>query len=594
MSRLLVICLLLWCTAASQAAETSASALQADLNALKELQQSKWESQKELQVKDIETVRQQIASVDKRVDDQLAQLGQSVDRFGIVIGVLGVGVTVLLVFGGFLGYRNAKSEAKEAASAAAKEVAADAASASAQDWFDKQAHSLKEQIQSLELKAARLHVEMDGHAQGVQAHAADVKKAISTAQESIGKSGVQTPDALDESTRVLAQRDRELRASDEDSYSFDDWNTRAHAAYTAGALEEAAYFWLKAGRVANAGAVNVAQVFVNRGITQGKLSQHDAAMATYDEVVRRFGDAADLALREQVARALLNKGVIQGELGQHDAAMATYEEVVRRFGAAAELTLREQVARALVNKSGTEGRLNQHDACKATVDEVLRRFGEAREPALREQVARALFNKGVAQAHLSQYESAISTYDEVLRRFGDAADPALREQVAKALVNKGVTQGQLGQSEAEMATYDEVSRRFGDAADRALSEQVAKALSGAGFQRLLRAKELLKLGNPAGQELLHTALRNQDEAVKRCTQPNGIILGNRAYVHCLLGNITAAESDFAAALRAPADGGAEIYEATLKDLEIHPLEQDAQMRALVERLWALFQQAQQG
>ncbi|MGX5664045.1 hypothetical protein, partial [Diaphorobacter nitroreducens] len=294
-SRLLAICLLLCGTAAAQATETSTFASRDDLNAFKELQQGKWESQKELQVKDIEAVRQQITAVDKRIDDQLAQLGQSVDRFGILTTLLSVGITVLLVLGGFLGYRNAKSEAKEAAS--------DAARASAQEWLGQQANQLSKKIEAMEQKAAQLHMEMDKHAQGVEAHAADVAKALNTAQESIGKTGAQTPSALAESTKVLAQRDRELKASNEDSYSFDDWNTRAHAAYTAGDLEDAAYFWLKAARVANAGDASVAKVLVNRGIAQGRLNQHEAAVATYDEVLRRFGEAAEPALREQVARA---------------------------------------------------------------------------------------------------------------------------------------------------------------------------------------------------------------------------------------------------------------------------------------------------
>ncbi|MBO9679244.1 MAG: hypothetical protein J7556_13470 [Acidovorax sp.] len=473
MSRLLAICLLLWGTAAAQATDTSTFASRDDLNAFKELQQSKLEAQKELQVKDIEAVRQQITAVDKRVDDQLAQLGQSIDRFGILTTLLSVGITILLVLGGFLGYRNAKSEAKEAAS--------DAAGASAKEWFDKQANQLRETIEAMEQKAAQLHVEMDEHAQGVQAHAADVAIALNTAQESIGKTWAQIPSALDESTKVLAQRDRELKASNEDSYSFDDWNTRAHAAYTSGAMEDAAYFWLKAARVANAGAASVAKVLVNRGITQGQLSQSEAAMATYDEVLRRFGDSAEPALRKQVAMALVNKGSTQGQLNQNEAATATYDEVLRRFGDSAEPALRKQVAMALVHKGIAQGQLNQNEAAMATYDEVLRRFGEAAEPALRKQVAMALVNKGGTQGRLNQNEAAMATYDEVLRRFGDSAEPALRKQVAMALVNKGITQGRLNQNEAAMATYDEVLRRFGDSAEPALRKQVARALVNKGI-----------------------------------------------------------------------------------------------------------------
>ncbi|MBT3067285.1 hypothetical protein [Rhodoferax sp. U11-2br] len=455
MKRLLAMSLLLASAAIAQAATTSSVASDNELNAFKELQQSKWEAQKELQSKDIEAVRQQIAAVDKRVDDQLAQLGQSVDRFGMVISVLGIAITVLLVSVGLLGYRNAQSDAKQAATDAAKN--------SAEEWLKSNTTNLNAQIETLEKKAAQVHGQMDQTKQSVIEHEAKFKQeaeeASRTLQEHINKIGSVTAMNNDQS-QALASRDSELKNINEDSYSFDDWNTRAFAAYSAGKLDDAAYFWAKASNVPNAGATNVAQVLFNRGISQAKLNQHEAEIATYDE--------------------------------------------------------------------------------------VLRRFDEATEPALIEQVARALVNKGTAQGHLNQYEAAIATYDEVLRRFGEATEPALREQVARAA-------------------------------------------NGAGFGRLLMAKTLGGPNEPAAQLLLQAALANLNDGAARCIQPNGMLLGNRAYVQCLLGNTTAAEGDFAAALRAPVNGGRELYEETLKDLDKHPLAEDANMRALVEHAWATYQ-----
>ncbi|MGX5664321.1 hypothetical protein, partial [Diaphorobacter nitroreducens] len=63
-----------------------------------------------------------------------------------------------------------------------------------------------------------------------------------------------------------------------------------------------------------------------------------------------FGEYAEPALCESVARAMFNKGVHHGQLNQHEAAVATNDEVLRRFGETAEPALREAVARALVYK----------------------------------------------------------------------------------------------------------------------------------------------------------------------------------------------------------------------------------------------------
>ncbi|WP_146749283.1 hypothetical protein [Paracidovorax anthurii] len=71
--------------------------------------------------------------------------------------------------------------------------------------------------------------------------------------------------------------------------------------------------------------------------------------------------------------------------------------------------------------------------------------------------------------------------------------------------------------------------------------------------------------------------------------PNGIYLGNRAYVQYLLGKPQQAEDDFCAALQIPEGGDRDLYEATLKDLDIHPIPEDQGMRKLVERAWTNYQ-----
>jgi hypothetical protein len=56
--------------------------------------------------------------------------------------------------------------------------------------------------------------------------------------------------------------------------------------------------------------------------------------------------ATELPLHEQVAKALVNKGTALGTLGRHERAITVYDDLLARFGTAAEPPLREQVARA--------------------------------------------------------------------------------------------------------------------------------------------------------------------------------------------------------------------------------------------------------
>ena len=84
-----------------------------------------------------------------------------------------------------------------------------------------------------------------------------------------------------------------------------------------------------------------------KGVAQGNLTSPADAVATYDEVVRRFGEATEPGIRELVAMALVNKGNAQGNLTSPADPVATYEEVVRRFGEATEPGIRKLVGNAL-------------------------------------------------------------------------------------------------------------------------------------------------------------------------------------------------------------------------------------------------------
>ncbi len=220
----------------------------------------------------------------------------------------------------------------------------------------------------------------------------------------------------------------------------------------------------------------VAEALVNRGVTQGRSGEAQGAMATYDEVVERFGDSDVPELQVQVAMALFNRGVTQGRSGEAQEAMATYDEVVERFGDSDMPELQVQVAKALANKAITQGQIGEAQGAMATCDKVVERFGDIDVPELQVSVAMALFNRGVTQGRSGEAQGAMATYDEVVERFGDSDVPELQVHVAMALFNRAITQGQIGEAQAEMATYDEVVERFGNSDMPELQVPVAEAL----------------------------------------------------------------------------------------------------------------------
>ena len=285
--------------------------------------------------------------------------------------------------------------------------------------------------------------------------------------------------------------------------------------------------------------IRTAMALYNKGIVLGQAGRFDDEIRTYDDLLRRFADADNPALQEQVAEALFSKGVTLGKASRFDDEIRTYDDLLRRFADADNPALQEQVAKALRNKGFTLGQTNRFDDEIRTYDDLLRRFADSDDPALQEQVAKALLNKGFTLGKASRFDDAIRAYDDLLRRFADADNSALQEQVAKALLYKGITLGKANRFDDAIRTYDDLFRRFADAENPALQEQVAKALFNKGvalgevnrFDDAIRAcDDLLRrfadADNPALQEQVAKALLYKglalghanrfDDAIRTC------------------------------------------------------------------------------
>ncbi|EKE8760363.1 hypothetical protein OW265_000553, partial [Vibrio cholerae] len=152
-----------------------------------------------------------------------------------------------------------------------------------------------------------------------------------------------------------------------------------------------------------------------------------------------------------------------------------------------------------------------------------------------------------------------------------------------------VTQSQLNQSEQAIQTYNDLIAYVGDDQTPALREQVAMALNQVGFALLCQSKQLIQKSEfDSANILLNQALEKFELAIRE--HASGICIGNKAYALALLGQLEGSEQMFANALRAEVNGGETLYQGTLKDFDVHPIEQDKAFRETVEQQWALYQQ----
>jgi tetratricopeptide (TPR) repeat protein len=265
-----------------------------------------------------------------------------------------------------------------------------------------------------------------------------------------------------------------------------------------------------------------------KGVTLGYMYKPDEAIRVYDDVIKRFGDAPEIQLRELVAKAMVNKGLTLGQMGKPDEEISVYDDVIERFGDAPEIQLRGQVAKAMFNKGVALGKMDKHEDAIRVCDEVIERFGDAPEVQLREQVARAMVNKGVALGKMDKHEDAIRVYDAVIERFGDEPETKLREPVARAMGNKGFTFGEMGKPDEAIRVYDAVIERFGDAPEVQLREPVAWAMvnKGVALGRMDKHEDAIRVYDDVIERFGDAPEVQLREPVAWAMVNKGVALGN--------------------------------------------------------------------
>ena len=287
--------------------------------------------------------------------------------------------------------------------------------------------------------------------------------------------------------------------------------------------------------------VHVVAAVVCKRVLQERVTESQAELMIYDELAERLGgDSVPKDLRVRVAHALFNEAASRNQHGDSDGAIGGYDEVIRRFPASEVQELEVQVlaARALVDKGLTCVQSGEPSTAIESYDEVLQRIGFDRAPELQIEAARALSSKGVAQGQLGKPGAAITIYDEVLERFGTDQTPAIRVQVARALVNKGNMQWQLGDIRIAIVTYDEVIERFGESDALQLQKPVARSLYNKGAA-------LAALGDTVA------AIAAFDDAIERFGGTEAPELwGEVARALSNLGDVHAQEGNWTAAMTA--------------------------------------------
>jgi tetratricopeptide (TPR) repeat protein len=316
---------------------------ESELAANKELSQTRADAQKESLNKDIQAQAVHIEAQDKRFEQQdklLDSFSTRISDLSFTLIVAGFILTLVGLVASLAGYFTVSRRAKDEASLAVKK------------WLDEEGPKaikikitdmdsyIAEQIDKIAAKREEFDREIEKLRVAAAAPLAELQKKITAHNDLVQEQ------TLPSNSDVINQLVDALKHKPEATYGFEDWNARAHDAYTKGNFALAAEYWLQAARGGKGSGVQVAQSLYNAGIALGQLKRTDEAIAVFDEVVSRYGSAPEATLRLLVANALLNKSMTLGLLKKLEETILVCDEVVSRYGSAPEGGLRELVADA--------------------------------------------------------------------------------------------------------------------------------------------------------------------------------------------------------------------------------------------------------
>lgn len=380
-------------------------------------------------------------------DAGMARLEWIAAIFGAVVGLLGVAITVAIVFFAIKTKEAAVFEAK-------KEIAGEREAIAV----------IRDQAESALNEIAAKQAEIEAHREKSQLFAREIEQRAAA-------------------TNALATRPAEAEAATDDRSLAEDKPLRD--------LTESEFM----ARIAAASegdpvrtielSIAMRQMFESdeaqsfatfyEAWAYGETDRHRESITAYDRLIRRFRNDDRPSIRSRLASAMFNKGLQLTALGLLEDAAVTYSEVKSLFGGATGDPDREEAAKSAVNQGYVLAQLGRSEEAIAVFDDVLARYGDDADPALRLQVAMALYNKGGRLLSLDRPEDAVRAYDDVLARFDGSDDPAMHVRLAKTLVNRAVALETLGRRDEAIATNERVAARF-RGRDGELCNQVAKAL----------------------------------------------------------------------------------------------------------------------
>lgn len=295
--------------------------------------------------------QQKLDFFDKRLDYQDKRIGDLTAILSLTLAFFGALMTVIVIFFSLRSKREAVLEAKDEARTEIQQQAPKVI----EGWLDDKGKDLlagkidgllkvetDKAIANFEARATQSLDKLDREQEAAHRQNEEQNHLIKRLSDQLLAKGTPTP----EEKREAGDSTRNLESKPPKDYRSNDWMLLALKAYWDEKPALAVEYFSNAADLSSQPQERARALFY-KGVTLGQMGRNEEEFACYDEVLKRYSDAPEAELREQVAKALVNKGVSLGRMGRNEEEIACYDEVLKRYGDAPEADLREQVANAL-------------------------------------------------------------------------------------------------------------------------------------------------------------------------------------------------------------------------------------------------------
>ena len=179
---------------------------------------------------------------------------------------------------------------------------------------------------------------------------------------------------------------------------------------------------------------------------------------TVSERAVGLADSRDLSVLAWTAATLALRGGAQSDLHDFRAAMATFDDIIHRFGSWEKPPFGAVIADTLLTRGCSKAHLGDDPGAIRDYEDLVNRFDGSELPEIRAGILSALMSKGLACRRLGDPEREIRCYDAVIDRFDSADAPDFPTDLAVALSFKCMAQAELGLADEALASCQRLER----------------------------------------------------------------------------------------------------------------------------------------